>query len=316
MLELAKEEDLHKDRYLKRQVDRMIEDERIWHMVRRFSNEWLRIDRHEAMSTNVNAYPDFTRFVKKDMTEETYHFMHYILQQDLSIMNMIESDFAMLNQNLAEFYGITGVKGNHFRPVAVTPDMHRGGLLSQGAFLNGHSDGNQAHAIKRAVWVRGKILGDEPPPPPPNVPQLDPETPGFEKLTLKEQLFVHRDKPACMDCHKKIDPYGIAFENYNAVGRFETVASTGSKIDAKSELPNGEVVNGIDEIKSYILNMKQDTFTRSLVKHLFSYAMGRDVTFVDEREIEKIVSEVREANYSFRSVVENIVLSDSFKGQF
>ncbi|AGA78161.1 putative membrane protein [Echinicola vietnamensis DSM 17526] len=316
LLELAKEEDLHKDRYLKRQVDRMIEDERIWHMVRRFSNEWLRIDRHEAMSTNVNAYPDFTRFVKKDMTEETYHFMHYILQQDLSIMNMIESDFAMLNQNLAEFYGITGVKGNHFRPVAVTPDMHRGGLLSQGAFLNGHSDGNQAHAIKRAVWVRGKILGDEPPPPPPNVPQLDPETPGFEKLTLKEQLFVHRDKPACMDCHKKIDPYGIAFENYNAVGRFETVASTGSKIDAKSELPNGEVVNGIDEIKSYILNMKQDTFTRSLVKHLFSYAMGRDVTFVDEREIEKIVSEVREANYSFRSVVENIVLSDSFKGQF
>ncbi|QDH79213.1 DUF1592 domain-containing protein [Echinicola soli] len=316
LIELAEEEDLHKDRYLKKQVNRMIEDDRIWSMVRRFSNEWLRVDRHEAMSTNVSAYPDFTRFVKKDMTEETYHFMHYVLQQDLSIMNLIESDFAMLNQNLAEFYGVGGVKGNQFRPVTVTPDMHRGGLLSQGAFLNGHSDGSQAHAIKRAVWVRGKILGDEPPPPPPNVPALDPETPGFEELTLKEQLFVHRDKPACMDCHKKIDPYGIAFENYNAVGRFETVASNGNKIDAKSELPNGEVVNGIDEIKSYILNMKQDTFTRSLVKHMFSYALGRDVTFVDEREIEKIVSEVREDNYSFRSVVENIVMSDSFKGEF
>ncbi|GGF49386.1 hypothetical protein GCM10011339_42500 [Echinicola rosea] len=316
LMELAEEEDLHKDRYLKKQVNRMIDDERIWEMVRRFSNEWLRVDRHEAMSTNVNAYPDFTRFVKKDMTEETYQFMHYVLQQDLSIMNLIESDFAMLNQNLAEFYGVKGVKGNQFRPVSVTPDMHRGGLLSQGAFLNGHSDGSQAHAIKRAVWVRGKILGDEPPPPPPNVPELDPETPGFEELTLKEQLFVHRDKAACMDCHKKIDPYGIAFENYNAVGRFETVASNGNVIDAKSELPNGEVVNGIDEIKSYILNMKQDTFTRSLVKHMFSYALGRDVTFVDEREIEKIVSKVRDDNYSFRSVVENIVISDSFKGEF
>ena len=316
LLALANEGDLHKDRYLKKQVARMVKDDRIWNMVRRFSNEWLRVDRHEAMSTNVHEYPDFTRFVKRDMTEETYQFMHYVLEQDLSIMNLIESDFAMLNQNLAEFYGIKGVKGSHFRPVAITPDMHRGGLLSQGAFLNGHSDGTQAHAIKRAVWIRSKILGDQPPPPPPNVPELDPETPGFEKLTLKEQLFIHRDKAACMDCHKKIDPYGIAFENYNAVGIYKTVANNGNTIDAKSELPNGEVVDGIDEIKSYILNMKQDVFTRSLVKHLFSYGLGRDVTFVDEKEIEQIVREVRSDDYRFQSVIENIVLSPSFKGEF
>ncbi|GGZ29027.1 hypothetical protein GCM10007049_22670 [Echinicola pacifica] len=316
LYELADDGDLHKDKYLKKQVDRMVEDPRIKNMVERFSNEWLRVDRHEAMSTNVNLYPGFTRFVKRDMTEETYEFIHYILDQDISIMNFIESDFAMLNQNLAEFYGIEGVKGSQFRPVAVTQDMRRGGLLSQGAFLNGHSDGTQAHAIKRAVWVRSKILGDTPPPPPPNVPELDPETPGFEKLTLKEQLFVHRDKAACMDCHRKIDPYGIAFENYNAVGLFQTVANNGNPIDAKAELPNGETVDGIEEIKSYIIDMKADVFTRSLVTYLYSYALGRDVTFVDEKEIDKIVREVRKDDYKFRTVLEQIVLSPSFKGEF
>ncbi|WP_200975850.1 DUF1592 domain-containing protein [Echinicola sp. 20G] len=314
LIDLAEEGDLHKDRYLKKQVSRMIKDERVWNMIRSFSNEWLRVDRHEAMSTNVNAYADYTRFVKKDMAEETYQFMHYVLEQDLSIMSMIESDFAMLNQNLAEFYGIDGVKGSHFRPVAITPEMQRGGLLSQGAFLNGHSDGTQAHAIKRAVWLKTKILGDRPPAPPPNVPELDPETPGFEELTLKEQLFIHRDKAACMDCHKKIDPYGIVFENYNAVGLYQTVAKE-KDIDTRAELPNGEVVDGIGEIKSYILNMKRDDFTRSLVKHLFSYALGRDVTFVDEREIEQIVSKVRSDDYKFQSLIEHIVLSPSFKGE-
>jgi len=315
LLELAADEDLHDEDELKEQVQRMVQDEKIWEMVRRFSYEWLRLDRHEAMSTNVNEYPDFTRFVKQDMLEETYHFVHHVLQTDKSIFKLINSDFAMLNQNLAEFYGIDSVKGAHFRPVPLGRNMPRGGLLSQGAFLSGHSDGTQAHAIKRAVWLKEKILGEHPPPPPPNVPELDPETPGFEKLTLKEQLLIHRDKPACMDCHRKIDPYGIVFENYDAVGRYQTIAKE-KPIDAMVELPDGQTVEGIDEIKSYILELKSDDFTRSLVKHLFAYALGRDATFVDEGEIERIVHEVREDGYRFQSVIENIVISPSFRGDF
>ena len=188
-------------------------------------------------------------------------------------------------------------------------------LLSQWAFLNGHSDGTQAHPIKRAVWLRSRILGDKPPDPPPNVPELDPETPGFENLTLKEQLFIHRDKAACMDCHRKIDPYGIVFENYDAVGIFQTVARE-RPIDTKAELPNGKVVNGIEDIKSYILEEQFDVFTRSLVKHLFAYALGRDVTFVDEREIEMMVSKVRAEDYRIQAIFEQIVTSPSFRGEF
>ncbi len=311
LIQLAKEGDLEDN--IEDEVERMIRDPKIWNMVRTFSNEWLRVDRQETMSTNVDAYPEFTRFIKADMREETYHFMHKVLTEDLSIKNFIDSDFAMLNQNLAEFYDIEGVAGNEFRPVELENDAIRGGLLSQGAFLNGHSDGSQAHPIKRGVWLKAKILGDEPPPPPPNVPELDPETPGFDQMTLKEQLEVHRDKPSCMDCHKKIDPYGIVFENYNAAGKYQTMAMQ-KPIDSRVVLPDKTEVVGIEGIKHYLLEKKCDDFTTSLVKHLFSYALGRDVSYADEEEISEIVENVKDDDYKFQSVIKYITSSDSFIG--
>ena len=185
------------------QINRMIDSPKIKELVNSFTYEWLRLDRYKSMDVDVEEYEDFTRFVKEDMFKETNQFIQYVLKNNLSIMNLIDSDFAMLNQNLAEFYGIDGVVGNKFRPVSIDKKQNRGGLLSQGSFLSGHSDGVQAHPIKRAVWLKEKILGEHPPAPPPNVPELDPETPGFENLTLKEQLFLHRNKVSCMDCHQK-----------------------------------------------------------------------------------------------------------------
>lgn len=161
------------------------------------------------------------------------------------------------------------------------------------------------------MWLKEKILGEHPPPPPPNVPDLDPETPGFEKLTLKEQLFLHRNKASCMDCHRKIDPFGVVFENYDAVGRFQQLAKD-KPIDVKSELPDGTEIEGIQGIKEYILKLKKDEFTKSLVKNLFAYALGRDIGFADEKEINNIVEEVIDDNYRFRTVIKEIVSSPSF----
>ncbi|MDO5980211.1 DUF1592 domain-containing protein [Flavivirga spongiicola] len=296
---------------LPEQIGRMIESPKTLKMIEAFAYEWLRVDRLKGMSINVNLYPDFTRFVKEDMAQETYSFIHYILKENKSILNFIDSDFAMLNQNLAEFYGIDGVIGNYFRPVSIPKEKNRGGLLSQGAFLTGHSDGVHAHPIKRAVWLKEKILGDAPPPPPPNVPELDPETPGFENLTLKEQLELHRNKVSCIDCHLKIDPYGVAFENYDAVGRFQKKYK-GNPIDSKSKLPDGTVVEGIKGIKNYLLTKKKDAFTKSLVEHLFAYALGRDVSFSDDKELNAIVEKVKTDGYKFKTVLEEIIKSDSF----
>lgn len=289
----------------------MIDDDRVERFVGAFASEWLRLDRHASMDVNIGKYGDYTRFVKRDMASETQQFVLRVLRENMSLMNFVDSDFAMLNQNLAEFYGIDGVQGNHFRPVPITPEMHRGGLLSQGAFLCGHSDGTQAHPIKRAVWLKEKILGSPPPPPPPNVPELDPETPGFEKLTLKQQLELHRNKPSCVDCHRKIDPYGVVFENYDAVGRYQE-RTKGRPIDAKSELPDGAVVNGVEQLKGYLLENKKAEVTRSVVSHLYSYALGRDATFVDEPEIEQIVARVAADEYRLQTAIIAIIESESF----
>jgi len=296
------------------EVDRMLDDPKVWRMIRTFAREWLRIDRHENIQTNVDKYPDFSRFVKSDMAEETFQFLHHVLNENRPVTDLIDSDYAMLNQNLAEFYGVKNVIGSHFRAVSLDPKRHRGGLLSQGAFLSGHSDGSQAHPIKRAVWLKEKILGEIPPPPPPNVPDLDPETPGFEDLTLKQQLELHRDKPSCLNCHQKIDPYGVVFQNYDAVGRYQTKIG-GNPVDAKSVLPDGTEVDGIDEIKQYILENKHDQFLTALVEHLFAWAMGRDVRFSDEEEIEEIVGRVKKDGNTLRSIFRQIVLCDSFSNK-
>lgn len=295
------------------EVNRMLGDERVDRFVRSFCNQWLRLDRQQAMSVNVRKYPDYTRFVKRDMRLETYEFFRHTLREDLSLLTLIDSDFAMLNQNLAEFYGVPGVLGNQLRPVPISPDLNRGGLLSQGAFLTGHSDGTHSHPIKRAVWVKEKILGSPPPPPPPNVPELDPETPGFEKLTLKQQLELHRDKASCQDCHRKIDPYGVVFENYDAVGRYRTKAK-GQPVDAKTELPDGTAINGVAELKSHILKHKRDDFTRSLVSHLLAYGLGRDLSFTDQPAIDQIVKRVRDQDYAMQSVIMEVVRSTTFSG--
>ncbi|MCA8974110.1 MAG: DUF1592 domain-containing protein, partial [Planctomycetes bacterium] len=293
------------------QVDRMIDDDRAWRMVRSFTYEWLRLDRHAEMTINPDRHPDYTRFVKRDMAEETYAFVHRVLHEDLSILTLIDSDFAMLNQNLAEFYGIDGVRGPHLRPVPVTRAQRRGGLLAQGSFLAGHSDGSEPHPVKRAVWLRARLLGDPPPAPPPNVPRLDPDTPGFDKLTLKQQLEAHRDNPSCHDCHAGIDPFGIAFERLSAVGRYEP-ERRGLAVDATSTLPDGTTVDGLYGITDYLLAHKRDAFARALIEHLFAYAMGRDLDFADGPEIEQILNHVQLAGYRMRAVIRSIARTPSF----
>ena len=311
-LELAATGTLKKS--LRSEVQRLVDSPNTRNMIESFAYDWLRIDRHETMQVNVERYPAFTRFVKADMQQETYHFLDHLLQNNLSIDNMIESDFAMLNQNLAEFYSIEGVKGNHFRPVEVPPAANRGGLLSQGAFLTGHSDGTDAHPIKRAVWLKEKILGDPPPPPPPNVPELDPDTPGFDKLTLKEKLELHRDKDSCRSCHQKIDPYGVVFESFDATGRFNPTRNQ-KPIDVSSTLPDGTKIDGVAEIKEYILKHQRREFATAFVEHLFAYALGRDVTYADEAEIADIVARAEKRGNGLRTIVEEIVLSPSFAGK-
>ena len=309
LLRLAARGELHER--LAKQVDRLLDDERCDRFVRVFVREWLRLDRLEGMTINPNRFPAFTRFVKRDMAEETYRFFAHALREDLDHFSLIDSDFAMLNQNLAEFYGVPGVEGIHFRPVALPRSAQRGGLLSQGAFLAGHSDGNEPHPIKRAVWVKEKILGQPPLPPPPNVPDLDPDAPDIDKLTLKERIELHRDNPSCRDCHASFDPYGIALETYNAVGIAETMRK-GRPVDASSVLPDGSEVDGASGLKRYIIEKVPETFSNSLIKHLMAFGLGREVGIRDQESIDRIRNTVESEGRGMRSLIRAIVCSPSF----
>lgn len=298
---------------LSAQTERMLDDPRTGRFLRRFAYEWLRMDRHDGMTINVDRHPDYTRFVKRDMREETYAFFETVFGEDLPLSTFVDADFAMLNQNLAEFYGLKGVYGSNFRKVAVPASMpeRAGGLLSHGAFHVGHSDGNEPHPIKRAVWLKARLLGDEPPPPPPNVPDLDPETPGFAGMTLKQKIESHRDKDSCRDCHAGIDPYGFVFERMSAVGRFEPQRK-GKRVDATSTLPDGTEVDGLAGIRAYLAADGKDAFARSFIEHLFAYALGREIGFADEEELDQLLSQVKGDGYRARSALRSIVSSPSF----
>jgi hypothetical protein len=309
--DLARRGELRDD--LDQQVDRMVADPRSSRFLRRFTYEWLRMDRHEGMTINVGKHPDYTRFVKRDMAEETYAFVEHVVRNDLPLSTFVAADFAMLNQNLAEFYGVSGVRGQHFRAVAM-PAEHaerRAGLMSHGSFYVGHSDGTEPHPIKRAVWLKARLLGDVPPPPPPNVPDLDPETPGFDKMTLKQQIESHRDKASCRDCHAGLDPYGFVFERMSAVGRLQPKRK-GKIIDATSTLPDGTEVDGLDGIRAWLVAQQQGEFARSVLEHAFSYALGRELHFADTEEIEAMLAYVRGNGYRARAALKAVVKSPSF----
>ena len=288
---------------------RMIRDPRVSRFVEPFCDEWLKVFRHKEMQVDVRQFPAFTRFVKEDMAKETYGFVTHCLQKDLSLFTLIDSDFVMVNQNLAEYYGIPDVQGTRFRPVTVDPQMGRGGLMTQGAFLSGHSDGRHAHPIKRAVWLMERILGESPPPPPPNVPGLE-QKEKDAKLSVAQQLAAHRDNVSCRNCHQKIDPYGLVFESFNGAGLLRPDAD--QLADTKAKLPGGTEVAGVAGMKKHILESGRRQFTSSLVEHLLVYALGRDMSFVDEPEIEKIVHRVESRGSKLQVVIEEIVQSPLF----
>lgn len=294
------------------QVDRLLDDPRSEAFVRGFTREWLRLDRFESMAIDPERFPAFTRFVKRDMAEETYRFVGHVLRAGLPLQTLVAADFTLLNQNLAEFYGIAGVEGVAWRPVPVPPGSGRGGLLGQGSFHAGHSDGAEPHPIKRAVWVKQRLLGQEPTPPPPNVPDLDPTVPGFEQMTLQERLQQHRDHASCRECHASLDPYGIALERYNAVGLLETTRK-GRPVDASTVLPDGTAIDGADELRRYVLERVPDRFAAAVVRHLFAYAVGRDPDFADRAELAAVAERARADGGTLRAVVHAVVQSASFR---
>ena len=175
-----------------------------------------------------------------------------------------------------------------------------------------NSDGKDSHPLKRGVWMLERLLHDPPPPPPPNVPEVDLADPEIAKMTLKERIADHRDDPACYSCHARIDPWGIALENYDAMGLFRTSIKD-KPVDATSELFNKKTLAGIDGLKDYLLAERQDQFARAMAHKMAAYALGRPLSFGDRAEVDRITAALRKRGDGLADLVFLIVKSDLFQ---
>ncbi len=322
---LAAAGSLHEPAVLSQQVTRMLDDPRAVRFSDAFTNQWLQLDVIDRVAVSRQRYPDFDERLKGDMRAETQAFFKELLDHDLNAMQLLASGFAMLNEPLAKHYGVPGVWGTAMRRVTLPADSHRGGLLGQAGILLSNSTGSDSHPVRRAVWIRDRLLDDPPAPPPPDVPSLDEADPQFLELPVREQLEIHRGTEACAACHRDIDPWGIALEQFDAVGQWRAARESASAkedagnegvphpIDASAVLPDGTRLGGSDGLKEYLVNHRQEAFARSLVKRLLTYALGRRLEMTDRETIEALTAQFSEDQYRLRPLLQNIVGSSLFQ---
>ena len=322
LFDLAKQNKLHQEQVLLDQTRRMLADPKSKAFSQNFAAQWLDLAGIRRLAVN----PEFFKFDErtKDLfEEETTRFLNHVLTENLPIQNFIDSDFAVLNPTLARHYRIPDISGG-FQVIPISKNQHRGGLLTQASMLFGNSTGAETHPIKRGVWVLERMLDDPPPPPPPNVPDL-PEKPASDDtlLSLKERLVAHADEASCRDCHRKIDPWGVAFENYNALGQWREgvkdalvlAPHQAVNIDPATQLSNGTKIQDLNDLKRYLLTEKESDFRRAVVKKVMSYGLGRYLEFADRPAIDSVCENLKKRGDRFQVLIEQIVLSEPFSSK-
>ena len=308
LLNLAEQGKLRRPGVLAAQVTRMLADPRSRRFAENFVQQWLGTDGLESVTHVTDSS------LKEAMREEPVAFFKDVLERNNSVMDFIHSDYAVVNERLAGHYRIAGVHGPQFRHVPITAQANRGGILTGAAILTMNSDGKDSHPLKRGIWMLERILQDPPPPPPPNVPEVDLTDPEILKMTLKERIADHRNKPACISCHAKIDPWGIAFENYDALGAFR-MTNNNKPVDATSELFNKQKLEGMLGLKRYLLSDRQDQFSRAIVHKMTTYALGRSLSFSDNADIDKLAVQFRKQGDRLGDLVQLITTSTIFNSQ-
>lgn len=314
LLKLASDGKLSDPAVLNAQVDRMLADPRSRRFTQQFVRQWLGMQLLDYLNVDRKTYPQFDPALKEAMLEEPVAFFHEVLQNNYSVLDFIHADYTLVNERLAVHYGIQDVHGNDFRRVELDSNHQRGGLLTQAGLLAMNSDGKDSHPLKRGIWVLKSLLNDPPPPPPAAVPIIDLADPEIAKLTLKQRIENHRDQAACKSCHAKIDPWGIAFENFDAVGRWRTEID-GKPVDASSLLFNKQELDGIDGLKRFLLEDRQDQFTQAIVHKLTTYGLGRPLNFGDRASVNQIAAKLRQQGDGLATAIKLIVASDLFQSE-
>ena len=317
---LAAQSKLSDPAVLAKQVKRMLEDPKSSRFTEDFVTQWLRLDRFARVFVMEEYYPTYDNQLAQDMKAETVGLFTKVFQDSLDARSLIKPDFAVLNERLAKHYDIDHVKGGDMRPVRTKDANNRGGILRQAAFLTINSNGIDSHPVRRGVWIKDRLLADPPPPPPPNVDTDLSDEPSLAGLPLRKQLELHRQLPACKSCHERIDPWGVALENFDATGgwRTETIVQNGDEetlfpVEADTVLPTGLEIKNIAELEDYLAYDPEEKFTRAITHHMLTYALGRDLSLSDKAEIDNLHAQFRSSGYQLSTLALAIAQSHAFR---
>ena len=321
LLSLAFKNQLRKN--LGAQIDRMIASSKSRRFVNNFVGQWLQardveniaIDANRVIGTKDQREADriFNGRLRSDMKEESELFFEFILKKNRPLKELISARYSFLNERLAGFYGIPGVLGSEHRLVDLHEHPQRGGILGQGTFLLVTSNPTRTSPVKRGLFVLDNLLGTPAPPAPPDVPELEEVSEHNNKpLTMRQMMEVHRKKPLCASCHKRMDPIGLGLENFNAIGQFRSQES-GQPIDSSGVLITGEKFSDIAALKSVLADERRDDFYRCLSEKILTYAIGRGPKYFDAVTIDALVRQLNEGDGTLKDLVITIIESVPFQ---
>ncbi|MGA8599465.1 MAG: DUF1592 domain-containing protein [Bryobacteraceae bacterium] len=309
LLDLADQHKLRQPEVLNAEVQRMLQDPKSNALIENFAGQWLELRNLDSIRPDPEEFPQFNAQLRKAMYTETEMFVTAVVREDRSILDFLDGKYTFLNERLAQFYGIPGVKGNEFRRVSLD-GTERSGVITQASVLTVTSYPTRTSPVLRGKWILENVLNAPPPPPPPGVGSIDAQG-GPLSGTMRQQMEKHRASPMCAGCHTRMDPLGFALENYNAVGQWRTHEGN-FPIDASGTLPNGRKFDGPAELKSILASSKQ-SFAQCLTEKLMTYALGRGLEGYDRRAEDSITAQLAANGYRFSALISGIVNSAPFQ---
>jgi hypothetical protein len=311
LLQLAERGRLREPAVLAGEVRRMLADARAQALITNFAAQWLYLRNVPASRPDTQLFPDYDDNLRQSLRRETELLFDSVVREDRSIVDLIGARYTFVNERLARHYGVPNIYGSQFRRIPLADDSPRGGLLGQGSVMTVLSYPNRTSPVQRGKWIMENILGSAPPPPPPNVPDLPEATSDATVRSMRERMVQHRANPVCASCHSRIDPLGLPFELFDAVGRYRTSESN-TPIDASGALPDGTTFNGPVELRQRLL-ANPERFISTVTEKLLTYALGRGLDSYDGPSVRGILREAARNEYRFSSLVTAIVNSPPFQ---
>lgn len=317
---LAAQNKLRDSAVLRAQVKRMIADPKAAEFVRNFAGQWLSVRNFDnGNPPNRAFYRDYDDALRDSSKREPLEFCNEVLKKDLPITSFLDSDFLVINERMAKHYGIEGVEGDDFRRVPAPADGRRGGVLGMSGILTYLADGTRTLPVRRATWVLDTLWNQPVPPPPPNAGDL-PAIRDKKPRSVRERLDEHRTSENCASCHTRVDPFGMALENYDATGmwrdRQNGEGMRGDKgspaLDVSGKLPGGREFTTVQEFKAALLAEKEK-FVQGFTEKLLCYALGRPIGYADHLTVEQITAHAAKREYRLQEIIQATVASNFFQ---